>query len=215
MRLRLNRPRRLNALDPALVEALLDALGSARDARALVLASAEPGMFCAGADLDLADSARAGMSERLYELYARMAGLPVPLVAAVGGAAVGGGAQLAVACDLRVAGPAARFRFAGPGHGLAVGAWALPSLVGRGRAMDLCLTMRWVDAQEALRIGLAERAVEDPDAEALALAAGFAALDRDAVARVKAVTGAASAHLAALPVEAEGNRPWPGSLGGG
>ena len=69
---------------------------------------------------------------------------PVIIIASIHGAAVGAGAQLAVASDLRIGSPPARFRFAGPGHGLAVGAWGLPSLVGRGRAAEICLSMRWV-----------------------------------------------------------------------
>ena len=134
-------------------------------------------------------------------------------MAAIDGPAVGGGAQLAVACDVRVAGPEARVRFVGPGHGLAVGAWALPSLVGRGRAMELCLSMRWVDAQEALAIGLVDRRADDADAEALALAEQIAGLDAPAVARVKQVVGTAAGRDAALAEEAEGNRgAWSGSM---
>src|SRR4051794_16355031 len=106
VRLRLDRPERRNALDGELVEALLDAVGSL-DAPAVVLGSSSPGIFCAGADLALADAARAAISDRLYELCARMGQAPVPFVAALGGPAVGGGAQLALACDLRVAGPQA------------------------------------------------------------------------------------------------------------
>jgi len=212
VRLRLNRPERANALDAALVEALHDAL-SDLDARAVVLASNAPRMFCAGADLGLADEERMRVSDRLYALYERMLTAEVPLVAAIDGPAVGGGAQLAVACDVRVAGPEARVRFVGHGHGLAVGAWALPSLVGRGRAMELCLSMRWVDAQEALAIGLVDRRADDADAEALALAEQIAGLDAPAVARVKQVVGTAAGRAAALAEEAAGNRDaWSGSM---
>jgi enoyl-CoA hydratase len=213
--LRLDRPARRNALDGALVAALTEAVDELGDARAVVLGSSTRGIFSAGADLAMPDPDRAAMSELLYALYGKMAAARVPFVAALDGAAVGGGAQLAVACDVRVAGPSARLRFVGPGHGLAVGAWVLPSLVGRGRAMELCLTMRWVEAEEALGIGLVERVAEDPDAEALALAAGFAGLDADAVAHVKAVVAAAGAHLGALEAEARVNRPWSGAMGGG
>jgi enoyl-CoA hydratase/carnithine racemase len=172
-------------------------------------------VFCGGADLDLEDAERAALSERLYVLYERMLAADVPLIAAVGGAAVGGGAQLAVACDIRVAGPRARLRFPGPGHGLAVGAWALPSLVGRGRAMELCLSMRWVDAEEASGMGLVDRVAEDPAAAALDLAEHVAALDADAVRRVKRVVGTAARRDAALAEEAEGNRlGWSGDVAG-
>jgi enoyl-CoA hydratase len=214
VRLRLNRPARRNALDAPLVEALHDAVAHL-DARAAVLASTDPSVFCAGADLDLDDAQRARVSDRLYALYERMLACATPLVAAIGGPAVGGGAQLAVACDIRVAGPGARLRFPGPGHGLAVGAWALPSLVGRGRAMELCLSMRWIDAAEAARIGLADRLADDPDAAALDLAEAIAALDPGAVRRVKRVVGTAARGAVALAEEAEGNRrAWSGSVAG-
>jgi len=211
LRLRLHRPARRNALDGALVEALDGALRRVK-ARAVVIGSSTPGTFCAGADLGLPDAERALVSDRLYALYARMTELAVPLVAAVDGAAVGGGAQLAVACDLRVAGRTARLRFPGAGHGLAVGAWALPALVGRGRALDLCLTMRWVEAEEALRIGLVDRVADDPDAAAVALAAELARLDPVAAARVKAVVARSAREQDALAAEAMGNRSWDGSV---
>lgn len=211
-RLRLNRPERRNALDLELVDALLEAFATAGDARVIVLASAQPGIFCSGADTGIADDERAEVSDRLYALYDRMVATEAPVIAAVGGAAVGGGAQLAVASDVRVAGPRARFRFAGPGHGLAVGAWALPSLVGRGRAVELCLTMRWVDAPEAVALGLAEHLADDADAAALDLAAAFSAVDPAAARRVKALVTRASGHAGVVGDEAAGNRGWAGSL---
>ena len=209
----LNRPESRNALDPALVEALMDAF-SAEDARAFVLGSTDPGVFCAGADLKLADADRARLSDRLYELYRAMLLTAAPIVVAIAGPAVGGGAQLALAADLRVGGPAASIRFAGPGHGLAVGAWGLPSLVGRGRAVDLCLTMRGVSAQDALRIGLLDRVEADPAAAALGLAGAMAALDAEAAARVKAIVREGTGLLDALDAERAGNRPWTGSTAG-
>lgn len=211
-RLRLNRPERRNAVDLALVHALLDAFAAAEDAGAIVLASSDPDAFCAGADVGIPDDERREVSERLYELYARMLATPAPVIAAIAGAAVGGGAQLAVASDIRLVGPSARLRFAGPGHGLAVGAWALPSLVGRGRAIELCLTMRWVDAREAVRIGLAEELADDVEAAALALAETVARADRGAAARVKALVAQAGGHAAVVGEEAAGNRGWAGAL---
>src|SRR3712207_7270247 len=99
-----------------------------------------------------------------------MVRLPVPIVVAIEGPAVGAGMQLAVAGDLRVAGPQTKLCVAGPGHGLAVAAWGLPSLVGRGRALDLCLTMRTVGAEEALAIGLVDRIEQDAGEAAVKLA---------------------------------------------
>jgi len=214
--LSLDRPERRNALDMALVGRLRAALEAHGGARAIVLRSARDGMFCAGADLGVPDEERAEVSRELYALYAQMIEVPAPLVAALDGPAVGGGAQLAVACDLRVAGPAASVRFLGPGHGLAVGAWALPSLVGRGRALDLCLTGRTVQREEALALGLVDRLAGDASAAAAELAAALAGLDRDAAARVKAVAARAVADgaRAALSLEAEGNVRWRGATPG-
>ena len=211
LRLRLDRPERRNAIDTELIEALHGQLAEA-DARAVVLGSTSSA-FCSGADLTLADAERAAVSDRLYALYERMLALPVPIVAAVAGHAVGAGAQLLLAADLRVAGPQARIRFPGPGHGLALGGWGLPSLVGRGRALDLCLTMRAVEADEALAMGLVERLEDEPEAAAVKLAAAFARLQREAVARVKRHVTTAAGHDAALAEEREGNRAtWTGSV---
>jgi enoyl-CoA hydratase len=214
--LSLSRPERRNAIDEALVHRLRAAFEAHGDARAIVLRSARPGMFCAGADLGVPDEERARVSRELYMLYGQMIAAPAPVIAALDGPAVGGGAQLAVACDLRVAGPGASVRFLGPGHGLAVGAWSLPALVGRGRALDLCLTGRTVEREEALRIGLVDRLAEDAAAAAAELAAALAALDPEAVARVKAVAARALADGAAagLALEAEGNARWGGATPG-
>lgn len=209
----LDRPQVRNALDGALVDALQAAFQDT-EARAYVLGSSDPHCFCAGADLRLNDAARAAVSEGLYELYRIMLSSQAPIVAAVQGPAVGGGAQLALAADMRVGNATASLRFAGPGHGLSVGAWGLPSVVGRGRAIDLCLTMRVVGAEEGARIGLFDRIAEDPRAVALELAAAFAGLDRAAVARVKAITRTACGLLDALEHERAGNSAWSGSVRG-
>jgi enoyl-CoA hydratase len=212
LRLRLDRPERRNALDRPALEALLDGF-AAPDEPVVLLGSTTPTAFCAGADLRLADDERAAVSDLLYELYGRMAGCDAIVVVALDGPAVGGGAQLAIAADLRVAGPRARIQVAGPGHGLAVAAWALPSLVGRGRAMDLCLTMRPVGAEEALRIGLVDRVEDDAAAAGLALAAELARLDAAAAVRVKRVAWSSARALDALADERAGNRnAWSGSM---
>jgi enoyl-CoA hydratase/carnithine racemase len=212
LRLRLNRPDRLNALNMPLVNALITAFDSV-DARAVVLGSSTPQAFCSGADLDLEDAERARMSDLLYELYEKMVKLPIPIVVVLDGHAVGGGAQLAIAGDLRIAGPEAKIRIAGPRHGLAVAAWGLPSLVGRGRALDLCLTMRSVGAEEALAIGLVDRIEQDSSEAAVDLASTLTQLDPDAVGRVKRVVTGASGYLDALREERSGNREsWSGSV---
>ena len=211
LRLRLNRPDQLNAVNISLVNALIAAFDSV-DARAVVLGSSSQA-FCSGADLDIEDEERARVSDLLYELYEKMVKLPVPIVVAINGHAVGAGMQLAIAGDLRVAGPETKMRIAGPGHGLAVAAWGLPSLAGRGRALDLCLTMRAIDAEEALTIGLVDRIEQDPAGVAVDLASNLARLDPGAVSRVKRVVTEASGYLDALREERLGNREaWSGSV---
>jgi enoyl-CoA hydratase len=214
LRLRLNRPDRLNAVNTPLVAALIEGFDDPQ-ARAVVLGSTSPEAFCAGADLDIEDAERAAVSDRLYELYEKMVTLPVPIVVALDGHAVGAGVQLAVAGDLRVAGPGARMRVAGPGHGLAVAAWGLPSLIGRGRAMDLCLTMRVVGAEEALSVGLVDRVEAEPGEAAVELAARLAALDVAAVGRVKRLVNGEGGLLERLREERSANRSaWAGSVAG-
>jgi enoyl-CoA hydratase len=208
-RLLLDRPERHNALDRALVEALHAAVEAQRE-HVIVLGSSGSGRFCGGADTSLDDAERAWVSDALYELYARILELPRPVLAALDGPAIGGGLQLAISCDMRVAARGAWLAARGPGHGLAVAAWGLPTLVGRSRALDICLTGRRVDAEEALAIGLVDRVTDDPAAAAVALAAEFAELDEPAVARVKSIV--ARDLAAALAEEAEGNRGWSGTL---
>ncbi|MDN5894376.1 MAG: enoyl-CoA hydratase/isomerase family protein, partial [Nocardioides sp.] len=123
--LRLAAPRRRNALTLETVDHLLAELDE--DPRGvLLLGSSTPDIFSAGADLAADDRTRATLSDRLYACYERMITRPGPVIAVVEGAAVGGGAQLCAAADIRVASPDARWRWAGPGHGLAVGGWILP-----------------------------------------------------------------------------------------
>jgi enoyl-CoA hydratase len=170
LRLLLSRPDQRNALVPGMVVALTEAMQTDGDA-VVLLGSTDPTVFCAGADLSLPMADRAAVSDLLYECYEHMITRPGPVSAVVGGPAVGGGAQLATATDLRIAGPGARLRWAGPaGAGLAVGAWILPDLVGRGTALELCMTGRWVDAAEALKLGLVHRVDDDPDRTAAGLA---------------------------------------------
>jgi enoyl-CoA hydratase len=214
MVLLLDRPDKRNAIDRQLVSALSAAFQNP-SARAFVLGSSGPGVFSAGADLSMEDSERAAVSDLLYELYGTMLASPAPIVAAVEGPAIGGGAQLALASDIRIGSPGARLRFVGPGHGLAVGAWGLPSLVGRGRALEICLSMRPVEAEEALAIGLLDGLEHDACSAALELASAVTRLDPAAVARTKAVVRTATGVVDALAQEREENRAsWSGSMAG-
>ena len=104
LRVRLDRPDRRNALDLGMVRALHTAF-AAEPATPILLDSTDPAVFCAGADLNVSDAERAEISDLLYECYEVMITRPGPVIAVVSGPAVGGGAQLAGAADLRVAGP--------------------------------------------------------------------------------------------------------------
>ncbi len=120
-RLLLASPQRHNPIDTDLAHALRDAF-AANPAELVVLGSAEPAMFCAGADMTIGEAERAQVSALLYECLEIMITRPGPVIAAVGGPAVAGGAQLAAAADLRIAGPAARFRWIG--RRAAISRWA-------------------------------------------------------------------------------------------
>jgi enoyl-CoA hydratase len=208
---RLARPDRRNALDTGMTRALLDAVRG-DPAVPVLIESAAPGAFCAGADLSLPDSERAVVSDLLYECYEAIITRPGPVIAVVEGPAVGGGAQLAGAADLRIAGPGARFRWAGPpGRGLAVGAWLLPGLIGRGAALELTMSGRWVEAGEALRLGLVNRVEDEPGKVAAELAGDLLARGAGVAGRVKQIA-AAGGLLDMLRAERETNRAaWSGA----
>jgi enoyl-CoA hydratase/carnithine racemase len=210
-RIRLNRAARRNALDPPMVGRLHEAFTGVTEA-AVILASTDPAVFCAGADLTLGDRERAALSDELYALYEVMITLPVPIIAAWDGPAVGGGAQLALASDLRIVGLSARLRFVGLGHGLAVGSWALPGLAGRGRAAEWALTMRWVEAAEAWQAGLVSEPVAEPAAAAAAAAAAICDLDGAAVARLKQAVNDASLLDRLRHERRENAAAWTGSM---
>lgn len=182
----LNRPGRANAIDESTVRALLTELDHDPWAT-ILLGSTAPGIFCAGADLTISDAERARCSDLLYECYECLINRAGPVIAVVEGPAVGGGAQLTTAADLRIAGPGARWRWVGPGHGLAVGAWVLPDLLGRGAGLELALTGCWVDAPQAQRLGLITAVHEQPWQRAHDLVETIAGLDAQAVARVKEI----------------------------
>lgn len=174
----LNRPDALNALSFALIAELSRVLEEVArsDARALLVTGAGLKAFCAGADIKeltgrtLAEQKRGG--ELGQAAFAKLERLPMPSIAIVNGYAFGGGLELALACTLRIATRNAKMGLPEvklgliPGYG---GTQRLPRAVGEARAMDMILTGRSVDAEEALRIGLVQR-LSDGDA----LAAGVA-----------------------------------------
>ena len=211
LRVRLARPERRNALDAAMTRALLDIV-RADPAVPVLLESTDPAAFCAGADLTVPDRELAEVSDLLYQCYEAMVTRPGPVIAVVEGPAVGGGAQLAGAADLRIAGPRGRFRWAGPpGRDLAVGAWLLPDLIGRGAALELALTGRWVEAAEAQQLGLANLVVDEPGKVAAKLARGLLSRGAGATGNVKLIASAGGL-LERLRAEREANRAaWGGA----
>jgi 2-(1,2-epoxy-1,2-dihydrophenyl)acetyl-CoA isomerase len=184
--LTLNRPAAMNALDVDLKEALRDtlaALETDRSCRAIVLTGAGRG-FCVGQDLrEHADQLQSGRTEldtvrqHYNPIAQRLAGMPKPVVAAVGGMAAGAGASLALLADFRVGGPSTKFLMAFANVGLAGDtgvSWSLPRIVGHARALELLLLAEPVDAATADRYGLLSRVV-DADDQVLPVAQELAA----------------------------------------
>jgi enoyl-CoA hydratase len=167
-----NRPEKLNALSNELIEELarfLDDAENDRELRVLIFTGAGDKAFVAGADIqELVDrDALSGrqISRTRQEVFSRIENLPIPVIAAVNGFALGGGLELALACSIRFCSDRAQFGAPEvklgiiPGDG---GTQRLPRLVGLGRAMEMILTGDFIDAQEAHRIGLVNR-VFNPD----------------------------------------------------
>jgi len=208
--LTLNRPEKRNALNSDLTRALLEALRAAdRDEAvgSVVLAGAGQG-FCAGADLgefkdltpenhDLVD-ARAELTMQLHLAFPKMA---KPVVTAVQGAAMGGGAGLAIAGDLAVMAEGAKIGYPETRHGI-VAAIVMANLsrqVGRKAAFELVALGEAIDARQALALGMVNRVVPDAELmqEALALAEKLAAVGRPAMATTKRLFH----EVADLPLE--------------
>lgn len=165
--LTLNRPDAMNSLNFGMLRALkakMEAIQLDPDVRVVIVTGAGEKAFCAGADL----KERATLSEvqvkefilTIRGLFSFIENLPKPVIAAVNGIALGGGTELALACDLRIASYTATMGLTEtrlaiiPGAG---GTQRLPRLIGRGKAKELIFTGRRVDSQEALQIGLVNK----------------------------------------------------------
>lgn len=172
-RVTLDRPEARNALVPAALDDLADAVADAPEP--VVLLRGAGSAFCAGADLDSVAglSEPAAFARRGQRAARRIETAESVVVCGVDGPARGGGVELALACDLRVATPAASFAESGVRHGL-FGAWGgthrLPAAVGPAVARDMMLTGRTLDASDARRVGLVSRIVDDPATVATTLA---------------------------------------------
>lgn len=211
-----NRPRAMNALARAVVDdlerltvALAERLGQDGDwpVRAVVITGAGPKAFVAGADIvemqEMTAQQGEDYSRHMQSVTRRLETLPVPVIAAVNGFALGGGCELAMACDWVYASSNARFGQPEVNLGLVPGfggSVRLARRVGLGAARELICTGRMIDAQEALRLGLVNRVYEDADAllrGALDTAAELAAKSPVAVAACKRLMDA----VEVLPVE--------------
>lgn len=160
----INRPKGLNALNRAILQELSDVFSELRDrgdVRALILTGAGDRAFIAGADIDeMVDLNRQeaeDFSRFGNRIFQQVYDCPLPLIAAIRGYALGGGLELALACDLRIASGSARFAFPETGLGIIPG-WGgtqrLARLTSPMTALDLILTGRRIDAEEAWRLGL-------------------------------------------------------------
>ncbi|HEX2359638.1 MAG TPA: enoyl-CoA hydratase/isomerase family protein [Solirubrobacterales bacterium] len=191
--LRLEREQARNAMNTQMLEEMLGHLAAARgdDAvRVLVISSNDHLGLSAGADVreDLADDeARVQRMQLFADLYDAIVSFPKPTVAACHGSVVGGGAEVAVACDLRVAGGNLRLKFPGAELGVPVGPARLVTLCGLSTAKYLLLSSRNVSADEALRMGLVHRVAPAARTEeaAIELATEVAAHPPESVARIK------------------------------
>jgi len=190
--LRLVRAEARNAIDTRMLEELLGRLAAAREddaVRVLVVSSSDQMGLSAGADVKerLDADGKLRRMQLFADVYDAIAGFPKPTVAVCHGDVVGGGAEIAVACDMRVGGANLRLRFPGAALGVPVGPARLVTLCGLATAKYLLFSSRTVGADEALRLGLVNRVAPAASTEeaALELAASVAAHPPEAVARLK------------------------------
>jgi len=195
---RMLRPDKHNAFNRALssaVTAAFDEIEASAGVNCAVLIGTGTA-FSAGADMSEAVAAieGSGRSEGMGAAIARIARVPVPLIAAVNGICYGGGALLAITCDIRIASDQAAFRFPGAGYGLVVGGSQLPRIIGPAYAKELLFTGNVVHADEALRIGLVNHVVPHAEVEASAreMARQIAANSAEALVATKEVVDRAT-----------------------
>jgi enoyl-CoA hydratase/carnithine racemase len=179
-RLLIDRAEKRNAMTTAMFAAIPGLLADANGARVLIVTSATAGLFCAGADIgELSANAgdadwRAANQTAINTAQHALARVPLPTIAFIDGDCVGGGCGLALACDLRVATPRARFGITPAKLGLVYplhDTKLLIDLVGPGAAKRILFTGALIDAGEALRIGMIDLIAESPDALATQIAA--------------------------------------------
>ncbi len=212
---RFDRPAARNAINIQILEEMLGHLASSREddeVRALVISSTDHLGLSAGADIseELDDQGKVRRMELFADLYDQLTAFPKPTVAACHGATVGGGAEIAVACDIRVGGSNLRLRFPGAALGVPVGPARLVTLCGLAVAKYLLLTSKEIAADEALRWGLVHKVAPAAKTEnvAIELAAACAAHPPEAVARLKAMLHEWDGVVARSAAEGEGQVEW-------
>jgi methylglutaconyl-CoA hydratase len=218
--LALNRPERHHALNRALSTAIADAVERAEadpDVRVIILTGTGAKAFCAGADMietsGLEPQSEFARTSTAGNAIARVTATRLPVIAAINGYCYGGGARLAIACDIRLASETATFRLPGSEYGLVVAAATLPRLVGAAKAKELIFTARKFDAAEALACGLLN-AVYPPTAlmpAAMEMAQTIAGHSAAAVQTAKRVIDMATLSDEAEALENEANRTLRGS----
>jgi len=209
----INRPQVMNALSPATVGELLDALAAAGDdpsIGAVILTGAGDRAFCTGGDLNhwsaqggYAGASWTGIGLQVEKLHALIRAVPKPVIAAVNGYAIGGGNVLQVVCDLSIASSTAIFGQVGPRVGsfdAGFGTAYLARLVGERRAREIWMLCRRYTAAQALEMGLVNAVVEPEQltAEARAWAGEILDLGPMALRVVKASFNADTDHVAGL-----------------
>ena len=208
----LNRPEKLNAMNRQLVdelEAALRELDADEEIGAVVIAGAGERAFSAGGDMkeQVAQIADGTIRERRSPSAAVRAAQK-PIVAAIRGYCFGGGALLAINCDIRIAATDARFKFHAAGYGQVAGGAILPRIVGVARAKELLYTGDEVDATEALRIGLVNHVVEPAEVleAAVGMASRIAANSPHAIAALQRIIDLALPYEQAQAEEDAANR---------
>ena len=216
----LNRPAKLNAISTALNHFLGAAISRAEseDVAVIVLTGAGEKAFCAGGDMLEMSGVEPGATplpprEQRLDGYELLSATQLPVLAAINGYCFGGGARLAVSCDIRLAAAHATFRLPGVEYGLVVTAAMLPRLVGTSKAKEWIYTARKFDAAEALAAGLLSAVYPSNELlpAALAMAETIARHSRAAVRASKRVIDAATLHADALQMEDAANRDLRGS----
>src|SRR5829696_827143 len=190
--LRLQRPDARNAMDTQMLVEMLEHMAVARDddgVRVLVISSSDHMGLSAGADIreQIDEQAKIDRMQLFADLYDAIVAFPKPTIAVCHGDVVGGGAEIAIGCDMRVGGANLRMRFPGAALGVPVGPARLVTLCGLAAAKYLLFSSRTIGADEALRLGLVNRVAPAAATEdaAIELATAVAAHPPEAVARLK------------------------------